>query len=563
MRLGDSTGERPSPALGIRSGVVTLALALAPAVSAIWAVPCFVTQDGPAHVYNAHILLESLRLGPDSPFASVFEPNWRPLPNLGGHLALMGMLSVLPPRAADRAMTTISLAGFAFAILWLRWRVAGPRGLEASAVLAALLAINMPWLMGFSNFLLGASLAVVTWGVWWGGRDRLGPGRAGAIGALLVLGYLGHLVSLGLAVAGLVVLAVSAPAPAAGGRSGFRRRLGWTLLSCAPVVPMAVLYKALTAEGGAFEPTWEQSGSWLSPVLWARRVSWIDPIALGRRDIAPVWSGMDGPWCLALAPSLWLGLGLLAAIGKTWGRPRSGAFPSRRAWTALAILLLVGSAAGPDGFGEAHGYYLAQRVALLGLAALVPALDWGEGAVSGRLAAGLIGAALALQSAFVWDFALESNCRAGALLASAPAVGRGERVGTLLVDIRGRYRSNPLLHADCLLGVGSGNVVWSNYEPRHYYFPVQLLPDLDAPPSQEFEDVALSGDPSDRRRRWEGLIGRYGGGMDVVLCWGLDPGLEPITAGWAGSGPVFSSGKVRVYRRSAVAGITRGAPRRR
>ncbi len=37
-------------------GLAFLIAALAPALAAIWAVPWFVTQDAPAHVYNAEIL---------------------------------------------------------------------------------------------------------------------------------------------------------------------------------------------------------------------------------------------------------------------------------------------------------------------------------------------------------------------------------------------------------------------------------------------------------------------------------------------------------------------------
>ncbi|QDV32668.1 hypothetical protein [Tautonia plasticadhaerens] len=529
-----------------RAGLVVLLLALLPAASAPWIVPGFVTQDGPAHAYNAHILLESLRLGADSPFAAVYEPRWRPLPNLGGHLGLMGLLALLPPRPADRAMTTISLVGFALTIAWLRWRVAGRLGFPGAAVLSALLAINMPWLMGFSNFLIGATLLVLTLGLWWGWRDRLGPPRSAAIGLMLVLGYLGHLVSLGLTAGALVVLSVCSP----GGDR--RRRVGWTAVACLPMIPMALLYRSLTAEGGAFEPSWEQSGPILSPSLWARRLSWIDPVALGRRDLFPLRSGWDGPWCLALSPSLWLGLGLAVSVGGTvlGGRPTAGR--DRRPWLVLSTLLLVGAAVGPDGFGDDHGYFLAQRVALVGLACLVPALELDPRTRPGRVASGLIALALALQTAFVWDYAAESGRRAGALLASTPEVGRGNRVGTLLVDIRGRYRANPLLHADSLLGVGTGNVIWSNYETRHYYFPVQLRPGVDAPPSLAFERIALLDDPEDaddRAEAWAGLLRSHGDAIDVVLCWGDAPGLDAITASWAGSGPGFESGSVRVYRR--------------
>ncbi|MEW4569606.1 hypothetical protein AB1L88_17210 [Tautonia sp. JC769] len=530
-----------------------LILAVLPAVLAVWMVPGFVTQDGPSHVYNALILREDLRLGEDSPFAEAFEAHWRPLPNLGGHLALMGMLAALPARAADRAMTTITLVAFASPILWLRSRVAGREGLGPAAITAALLAINMPWLMGFANFLVGATLALVTWGVWWGWRDDLRIGRIVAIGGLLVVGYLGHLVSLGITAGGLVVLAWLAP----GTHADRWRRLVRTLASCAPLVPLAVLYTSLATEGGAFDPTWEQAGPFWSPVTWARRLSWVDPIALGRRDFVPLWPDAGGRWCVILSPSLWLGLGLAVLLGTTLARWRSRADEAqstrqaRRAWAALAALLLLGGMVGPDGFGEDHGYFLSQRVALIGLACLVPALHLDLRSPPVRFGAGLIAVALALQSAFVWDYAIEADRRVRPILHAAPAVGPKERVGTLLIDIRGRYRSNPLLHADCLLGPGSGNVIWSNYETRHYYFPVQVRPDIDAPPSLLFEQVAILDDPADLDRRaqlWRDLLAQYGTAIDAVLVWGSEPTLDAITAAWAGRGPSARSGPVRIFR---------------
>jgi len=44
-----------------------------------------------------------------------------------------------------------------------------------------------------------------------------------------------------------------------------------------------------------------------------------------------------------------------------------------------------------------------------------------------------------------------------------------------------RFRSNPLLHADNLLGIGTGNIIWNNYETRYYYFPVQFRPEVARP----------------------------------------------------------------------------------
>ena len=55
------------------------------------------------------------------------------------------------------------------------------RHLPAAALLAALLAMNITWLLGFTSFTLGACLFPITLGYWWPRRDRLGAG--GVLGA--------------------------------------------------------------------------------------------------------------------------------------------------------------------------------------------------------------------------------------------------------------------------------------------------------------------------------------------------------------------------------------------
>ncbi len=153
-----------------RGGLAILALALVPALAAVWAPRSFVTQDGPAHLYNAQILLRSLQGDPG--YRAVYEVRWQPLPNWVGHLVLMGLLAVWPAGAADKMMISLSLAAVAAGTFWLRGRVAGARGLPTAALLAVFLALNFPWLLGFYGFLLGAALYPVTLGVWWSYRER-------------------------------------------------------------------------------------------------------------------------------------------------------------------------------------------------------------------------------------------------------------------------------------------------------------------------------------------------------------------------------------------------------
>src|SRR5262245_36768533 len=83
--LDESPGRHPRI-----QGAAVLVIALLPAVAAIWSVGWFVTQDSPAHVYNAEILARSFDL--DSPFATTFSIRWQPIPNWVGHILLAGLV---------------------------------------------------------------------------------------------------------------------------------------------------------------------------------------------------------------------------------------------------------------------------------------------------------------------------------------------------------------------------------------------------------------------------------------------------------------------------------------
>ena len=524
-------------------------LSLAPALAAIAAVPEFSTQDGPAHLYNARILNESLRTG--SPFSGTFDVAWQPLPNWAGHLGTMALIAWLPPDLAGRAMTAITLVAFAASVSWLRWTVAGSKGLAPASVLAALLAMNVTWLLGFTSFLLGAALMPATLALWWGGREWFGPLRAIGLAALLVLGYFCHPISLGLTVVGLGILGVLTP-----GMDRLRRGL-WTAASLAPLLPLVLAYRALTRSGGGLEPVWEHLANPWSLRSWAGQLGWVDPISLAAKTFRPFDASSSAANGL-IAPAPWtfaaVGVLLLATGWKTAG--------DRRGWLVLAGLLLLGGLLGPDTLGVKHGHYLPQRVALLGLVALVPWLDFSGERWSARIASAFLVFALIVQSAFVWDYALDCRDRLGRFAKAAPAIGSNKRVGTLLAGIKGRFRANPMLHADCLFGVTANNVVWDNYETAHYYFPVKVRPGLDHPPALAFERVALLdgvGEADERAGRWEGLLDEHGDSIDVVVEWSPrpDPRLDAINERRYDS--TYLEGPVRVWTRRDSPTSARGS----
>ncbi len=511
-----------TPRRGLRLAL-GLAVALLPAIAAIWASPCFLTQDGPAHLYNAHVLRRSF--DPDSPYRSTYTVRWQPLPNWAGHLLFLALDAALPPRAAERSATTLTLVALAAATAWLRSRVDGGREVVATSALAAMIGLNVTWLFGFTSFLLGASVFAVTLGVWWSGRGRMTWSRTFGIAGLVVLGYFCHPVSLGLTAFALLALAALTPG------EDRRRRLGRTLVALAPLVPLGLIYRGLTRAGGPMRPEWGILTNPLSLGSWGEQFGWVDPITIAAKVYRPfgeVPAKLNG----LAAPALWLALALGALTAATIlgrDRDRSGV----RGWGVLAALLLLGSLVTPDSLGVNHGGYLPQRVALLGLMALAAWLRLdapGPLAKIGR--AGLV-VALVLQSLFVWDYGRECDATAGRLLAASDAVGLGRREATVLIDILGRFRSNPVLHADCLLGVDTGNVIWADYETNYYYFPVQLRDPAASPHAAPLEILARTDAPGDEAKRaalWSDFLDRHAAAVDVVVIYGTDPAIEAITA---------------------------------
>lgn len=534
----------PTPARprGLRDAAVILAM-LAPALAAIWFVPWFVTQDGLAHLYNAEILVDSLRGGPR--FGRWYEVRWEPLPNWGGHLTLMGLLALFPPRTADRIMTSIALVGVALAASRLRGAVGG-RPTFAARSLAALAAMSFSWLMGFTSFQLGVALFAITLGVWWKGRNDLRPGRMAALASLLTVGYFCHLVSVGLTLLSLGFLALATPVPA-GGRYRIAR-VGKLAICAAPLMGLVVVYLRLSRRGGEMSPHFPRLIEFFTVHGWIGRLGWVDPISFSVKNVLP-FTSTTGKSFVLLNSLVWLTISALLLMSAGWGREEPGGptHGERRAWLRLAAVLTAAGIFGPDSMGSGHGDFLPQRVALLGLIAAVPAIapprSW-----AGRLGSAAMGMALALQGVSVWDYALYAQETVAPVAESAPKVGEGRRVAVLLGDLATRFRVSPPRHVGCWLGVTGGNAVWNNYETRHYYFPVQFRPGVVGPDSFDLENVALRG----RLRRaegvriWERTLALHHDAIDVLVDWRTDADLDAVTAPWFEA--VEHDGEVRILR---------------
>ncbi len=536
-------------------GWLILGLVLTPALAAIWSSQWFVTQDGPAHLYNATILARWL--DPHSPFRDFYELRLDPLPNWSGHFVLASLVSVLPDRVADRAMTTLTLLSVAVGTFWLKRRVDRRGGEFNTAFWATILGLNVSWLLGFDAFLIGLGLGAVTLGLWWSGRHAFGPRRAAGVSALLVLGYFSHLVSLGLTVIGLIVLAFATP----GRRRA--RRIAWSAVTCIPLIPLTLIYLSISRRSaGRLTPIWDNLDNPASLWSWMNYATWTDPITIASKATFPLITAPSPLYRLA-APALWFVLGLMMLLAANlsdlsvsrFARARSHL---RRGWLILGLLLWVGGLFGPDTLGKAHGHYLAQRVALSGLIFWTPWFD-ARGAVArrfARVASVCLGIALAVQTGFIWDYARLCERNVGGLLKAEDALAvigshstRPLRVGSLILLERTRFRANPLYHADNLFGL-PGRIVWYNYEAGRYYFPLRFKDHLRRPSPDELEAISIldgTDELATRGRRWETLLDSDHDTMDVLVQWGDDKVLDAINRRWFD--PTFVQNSLTVYRR--------------
>lgn len=199
----------------------------------VWAPPYFPTTDGPSHVYNAVVIRELLQHH-DGPIADTFELDWRPHPNVLGHLALVLLLGVLPVAVAEKIVVSVIVLLF-LAGAWMLAGAGDPRG-HVYAFLAFPLAFHELLQYGFYNYCLSAGIYLITLALWWRRRDRPDWQTIVIVALLILLCYTAHPSSTLLLIGSIGVLwLMTLP------RRPLRRHVRH-LAAFVPVLPLLVWY---------------------------------------------------------------------------------------------------------------------------------------------------------------------------------------------------------------------------------------------------------------------------------------------------------------------------------
>lgn len=120
----------------------------------VWRYNWFMTFDGPAHLYNAH-LLKNVLFGESDLFFQFHSLNLVPMPNLLGHIFLVCCDIVFPPFISEKILITVCIVVLVFSIRKLVKRNAGNTEMISLIIPFVL---SYPLLLGFYNFCLGLSL---------------------------------------------------------------------------------------------------------------------------------------------------------------------------------------------------------------------------------------------------------------------------------------------------------------------------------------------------------------------------------------------------------------------
>ena len=524
-------------------GVFALAI-----VVAIWSLPGFLVQDSPLYLYNTHLIHELLRS--QSPFQEYFVLDGRPMPYWGAYALLGALMTVLPPRVADQVLMTLTSVGLATAVVWLRWRVAGWQGGAIVALLVIVLSVNVLWMYGIHNFLLGAILYVATLAYWWRVRDRMGAGHAAVLALLLLAGYFAHLMSFVPAAMGVGVLALLTPG------DNFRTRFKWTALSLVPCVPLVLFYFGMMGAEGQGSPYWKGLTDMGSSADWLKYLFMADFPSFQEYGMKSSGGPILDLLFFLPPPSRFALIGLCLIAG--------GAFLHRseedrvfyrlhRGWTALAAVLLVGGALGPSDMGTAAGT-MRERMLLLGFVALVPVLKVKTNLAFTRTGACLVAMAAIGQVILCWDYALKSNRLVGEFMKVKPHVGTNQRVAAVVETWEWPYRTNPLIHAPSLLGIHTGNMIWNNHAPALNFFPIKYrnaeLRTLSSRVSDRryYDDPFAPGHREAALNAYVSLMERSHESIDFLVLISPTPELFEHSGQWFEPAPVYESTRMKVLR---------------
>lgn len=453
-----------------------------------WSVDHFPSMDGPAHVYNAWVLLHLH--DPDQPqLGEHFEVDPRPIPNWLGHAVLALLMGLVEPRTAEKILVSGYIVLFCAGVRYLAGSVDPDR--RWLAWLAFPLVYSKLLHIGFYNYCLAVCLFLFALGVWWRRRASPDLGFALKINLVLLLCYSAHLVPhvLALAAIGILWLATLQSNP-------WKRHL----LHIPILAPQAVLplWFVLTAAGGMEGPTW--TASTLRRYLLRLEVL----VQFGDFQI----------WIASLLAAIFLALVLFSLWQRLRQRNANAGIREEDGFLIVTCVTAILYFVGPSGVSTESvipGGFMKMRLSLMPWLTLIPWLAPRLGRIARAAVAGLAGLLAIAHLVYLVQVYRSLQPDYAAFFRGAEAIPARSRAMPLLVDLGPhRFYLNLLSYT----AIDKGLVLWPNYEAVTRHFPLRFREPYMADAERLYRDVV-----GNQRLVLTDRI-------DAVYTWRLLPGAE-------------------------------------
>jgi hypothetical protein len=482
--------------------IATTAIAFLP----VWLPSVFPSQDGGAHIYNAHAMAAMATRNHAAQYSDLYALNFTALANWADHLLLALITTMVSPILAEKLLVSAYVVAFAAAARYAAASVRPDHAWVAHLALPLIFTFSVQ--MGFYNFILCFPLYFVLIGFYW--RHRDGRPMRSLVMLLLVL-YLLHPLAwlFGVLSLSLIVIAAARNRQAHGHTSPATtaKRLIKVWLAAAPGV---VLLFVLVGHEPVAAAQWQPFPALLRHIVFG----------------GPLWT--YGPLDTALGAALF-GLFAFGTV-LAWRTARRDDASGALAWvTGAYLLLLVVLPSQWKSLG-----LITERVGTFAFFTWVLALAGHDYAPRARRALIIGSQTLALLFVARWTVAVQIlEPYVEEYLSVAPQIEPARRVLELNFATRGRGTGGerlshpvaPFAHTIGLVGAERDAVILNDYEAMTSVFPLKyrstagdlLESTTHDPPDFRLEDL----------ERFERMTCRP---IDYVVVWQADPRDEHTQA---------------------------------
>ncbi len=225
----------------------------------VWLFKYTATQDGPAHVHNAHVL-KVYHNHENYILREVYERNPTLFPNWTSHVVMAGLMFIFPPLICEKIFFSLCIGLLPLSLLYLLNSVQKSKPLFC--LVGFIFSYNYLLHMGFYNFALSVSLFFFALGCWWRCEDKLSAKAFVTVYIWLTVVYLTHfqsyaLLTVSLTVCGVFLYVYEALASP---RARLTAQLKSILLFLGVMLPAYVIllsYYLVKREGGGFHRSFE------------------------------------------------------------------------------------------------------------------------------------------------------------------------------------------------------------------------------------------------------------------------------------------------------------------